>query len=68
VEGVEKLLEKLGTHKASGLDNIPNMLLKSCARELAPALTNIFQQRLDTGTLPNDLRNANICAVFKKVK
>jgi hypothetical protein len=33
VEGVEKLLEKLGTHKASGPDHTPNMLLKTCARD-----------------------------------
>ncbi|KAK3095084.1 hypothetical protein FSP39_010107 [Pinctada imbricata] len=66
LDGVKKLLGKLGTHKASGPDNIPNMMLKNCAEELAPVLTNIFQQSLDTGTLPKDWRNANISPVFKK--
>ena len=65
-EGVEKLLGKLGTHKVSGPDNIPNMILKTCASELAPVITNIFQQSLDTGTLPTDWKNANISPVFKK--
>ena len=65
-EGVKKLLEKLNTHKASGPDSIPNTLLKNCAEELAPVITNIFQHSLDTGTLPMDWRNANISPVFKK--
>ena len=66
VEGVEKLLRNVNIGKACGPDNIPNFILKTCASELAPAITEIFQLSLDTGTLPEDWRNANISPVFKK--
>lgn len=34
--------------------------------EIAPILTDIFQTSIDTATLPNQWREANICAVHKK--
>lgn len=61
-----KLLSQLNTKKASGPDNIPNMMLKTCAKELAPAITSIFQQSIDTGELPTDWQNANVSPIFKK--
>ena len=64
IEGVEKLLDNINIHKASGPDKIPNIILKTCSKEISPALANIFQQSLDTGTLPNDWRNANISPIF----
>ena len=54
IEGFEKLLDNINIHKASGPDKIPNIILKTCSREISPALANIFQQSLDTGILPND--------------
>ena len=65
-DGVEKLLRNLSPHKASGPDSLPNTILKNCAAELAPIISDIFQQSLDTGSLPSDWRNANISPVFKK--
>ena len=41
--GVQKLLEDLDVHKASGPDNIPPRLLKDTADLMAPLLTLIFQ-------------------------
>ena len=64
IEGVEKLLDNINIHKASGLDKIPNIILKTCSKEISPALANIFQQILDTFTLPNVWRNANISPIF----
>ena len=66
IEGVEKLLHNLDPNKASGPDNIPNKILKLCAKELAPAITHIFNQSLNTGILPVDWKNANISPIFKK--
>ena len=54
VKGVLKLLQNVNVNKATGPDGIPNKLLKACAEEVAPALTNIFQLSLDTGKLPED--------------
>ena len=55
IEGVEKLLDNINIHKASG----PNVIPKTCSKEISRAHANIFQQSHDTGTLPNDWRNAN---------
>ena len=63
IEGVEKLLDNINIHKASGPDKIPNIILKTCSNEISPALANIFQQSLDTGTLPNDWKNSNISPI-----
>jgi hypothetical protein len=54
-EGVEKLLR-----------NIPNRILKQCAKQLAPSLAIIFQSSIDTGVLPKDWLNANISSIYKK--
>ena len=51
-KGVENLLKKIQPHKAPGPDDIPNMVLKQCAKNLAPAVTLLFQKSLDSGTLP----------------
>ena len=60
IEGADKLLDNINIHIASGPDKIPNIILKTCSKEISPALANIFQQSLDTGTLQNVWRNANI--------
>ena len=52
IEGVEKLLFGLNPSKASGPDEIPCRLLKELSHELAPVLTAIFSQSLDSGILP----------------
>jgi hypothetical protein len=65
-KGVEKLLKNINTDKASGPDNISNKVLKSCAEELAPVISHIFQLSLETGSLPTYWRNANISPIFIK--
>ena len=65
-QGIAKLLSDLQPHKAPGPDCIPNTVLKSCANNIAPALSLIYQRSLDTGTLPSDWLTANISAAFKK--
>ena len=44
IEGVEKLLDNISIHKASGPDKIPNSIHKTCSKEISTALANIFQQ------------------------
>jgi hypothetical protein len=61
-EGVEKLLRNINPSK----DNIPNRILKQCAKQLAPSLAIIFQSFIDTGVLPKDWLNANISSIYKK--
>ena len=64
--GVAKLLKILNPAKACGPDRIPNIILKTCADAIAPALTCIYRRSIQTGQLPVDWRSANISAVFKK--
>ena len=66
VDGIRKLLSNINPNKAHGPDAIPNIILKTCADNIAPALTTIFQASLDTGTLPTDWRQANISSIYKK--
>ena len=65
-EGVEKLLGNLDPNKATGPDNIGPRVLKIAAKELAPALSLIFQRSLDTGILPKSWSQANISPIYKK--
>ena len=41
-------------------------LLKECSEELAPILTIIFNRTIQTGTVPDDWKRANVSAVYKK--
>ena len=64
-DGVLKLLQNIKVNKSCGPDNIPNIMLKECAVQLAPALSEIFQLSLDSGELPTDWLQANVTPVFK---
>ena len=67
VNGVFHRLKKLDTSKATGPDNISSRFLKECAAQLAPMLSFIYQQSIDTGCVPEDWRNANVVPIFKKL-
>ena len=63
---VTKILERLNTTKASGLDGIPAYILKHHAAELANSLTLIFNQSLSSGKVQSAYKLASVCPVFKK--
>ena len=62
--GVRKLLLKIKPHKAAGPDRIPNRVLKELADELAPIITVLFNQSLETGAIPQDWSDALITPVY----
>ena len=64
--GVEALLQKVKPKKASGPDLIPARFLHEMAEPLSAVLSFIFQQSLDSGTVPDDWRTANVVPIFKK--
>ena len=64
--GIQKLLGKLNSNKASGPDNIKPKVLKELAPEIAPILTIILNKSLETGEIPNDWRTAIVTPVYKK--
>ena len=65
-QGVLKQLSSLNPNKASGPDQIPPWFLKTFATDIAPILTDVFQDSIDSGTVPRRWKEANVCAVFKK--
>ena len=56
----------LDPSKLCGPDNIPARILKYCCDEIAPVLTVIFIQSLNSGNLPEDWLSANVTPIFKK--
>jgi hypothetical protein len=64
--GVAKQLKSLKTNKATGPDEIPAKLLQLAADELSLMLTCLFQQSLDTGTIPSDWSTALVTPIYKK--
>ena len=57
-ECVVKQLNNLKPHKAAGPDDIPLMLPKEAADEIAPAITLLFQASLNHGNTPSTWRMA----------
>ena len=64
--GVLKLLADLKSSKAAGPDGLHPTVLKEVAPVITPALAFIFQKSLDSSSVPEDWRVANICPLFKK--
>ena len=63
---VIKLLSGLNTSKANGPDLLPMHVLKEAATEIAPYLSFIFQQSINTGEVPPEWKHTNVVAIFKK--
>ena len=66
--GILQLLNNLKTSEAVGPDGIHARArtLKETALEIAPILKCLFQKSLDSGSLLEDWRSANICSIYKK--
>ena len=58
-------IHELSTSSAAGPDDIPCLLLVSCATELAPLLLMIFTHSLSSGVVPPSFKLAAITPVFK---
>ncbi len=66
--GVAAQLQALNPNKSTGADQIPPWFMKEHANVIAPVLTNIFQESINSGVVPQGWKNANVTAVFKKGK
>jgi hypothetical protein len=66
IGGVEKLLSKLNPKKAQGPDQLPLRVLKEASAQVAPLLTSVFNQSLNTGEVPTDWLQANVVSIHKK--
>ena len=59
-------MKDLNPNKATGPDELPPRVLRLVAEPLAPILTFIIQQSLDSGSLPQDWVFANVVGIYKK--
>ena len=64
-DAIFKLLDSLGVHKASGLDNIPTVLYKKAAHILTPPLTHIINVSLSRQQFPSCWKHSVITPVPK---
>ena len=65
IQKVIKLLKAIDVSKATGLDKIPNRLLKLAADVVTTSFTGIFNQSLVTGIFPSDWKMAKVSPIFK---
>ena len=65
IHEIHKLLRGLNSKKATGSDQLPAAILKSCALVLAPSLTIIVNASLTSGIVPSALKQADIRPLFK---
>ena len=65
-EGVVKLLMNLKPHKAAGPKDIPLILLKEAADEIAPVITLLFHASLNQGNTLSTWRKALVVPISKK--
>ena len=59
-------IEVLNSNKSQGPDEINPRLLKELSSVIAEPLAKLLQYSLVQGVVPNDWREANITALFKK--
>ena len=64
-QGVYKMLRKLKNGKAAGPDGLTKNDLSMDMNNTAANLTLIFQYSLDSGTLPDIWKTANVVPIFK---
>jgi len=64
---VKYVLLSLDPGKATGSDGISNIILRECASELASQLCDLFNASLSSSTVPFSWKQANVCAVHKKM-
>jgi len=63
---VYKTLAGLNGNKSPGPDSIHPMVLKNGAKARTNPLTELYRKSIETGTLPLDLKTANVTPIFEK--
>ncbi|XP_072771248.1 uncharacterized protein [Nerophis lumbriciformis] len=63
---VRRVLLAVNPRKATGPDGVPGKVLRTCAHQLAPPLTRIFNLSLAQAVIPSCLKSSTIIPVPKK--
>lgn len=62
---IQEAIKKVAANAASGPDEFPAKLLKSCAKELSVPLFFLYRNSLDKGIIPQILKYAKITPIYK---
>lgn len=60
------IVQKLKQSKSSGIDDVPNFVIKGCAMEICEPLSYIMNNSLNEGIFPDQLKKAQIKPLYKK--
>ena len=66
VEDIVQIINSLKPKVSSGLDELSNKMLKLIKDVIAPPLTIIINQMLNTGIFPDKLKISKVIPLFKK--
>ena len=65
-EDIIKAIKSLSSNKASPIEDIPIEILKNSTHIYSKKLSNIFNESLINGKLPDTLKRADLTPIFKK--
>ena len=65
IEEIEKMIDKLKSNKAPGIDGISNHIIKSSTKIVSPILMKLFNQCMEVGIFPSVLKTACIVPLHK---
>ena len=63
---VTKEIDRLRPNKSPGPDEVFARVLKECKDELSQPLTQLFNQSLNEGVVPDSWKTANVVPICKK--
>lgn len=64
-EEILSLINSARSKKAPGIDGIHPLVIKNCAQTIAPALTEIINNCILSGTYPDALKTARVVPIYK---
>ena len=64
-DDIKAAINKLSPHSSAGPDGFPAILLKKCRDSLTPALSLLLRQTIDSGNIPQKLKEATIIPLHK---
>ena len=62
---VREAIDNLDKKTSPGLDDICNLVVKSCSESLAPILAELINNSFKTGIFPEDLKRAQVIPLHK---
>ena len=63
---VRQILMKINPHKATGCDQMPGKAMKACSEELTNTVCSLMNKSIQSNTVPDDMKKAEISPVYKK--